>query len=99
MQSSETPVSAAQPEKAAELKQSGDMAFKQEHYGQAITAYTQALEQDAANSLLWANRSAAYLKEGKARDALDDARQARTLNPKYMKVCAMISHERAPFNT
>jgi stress-induced-phosphoprotein 1 len=60
-----------------ELKSQGNKAFAAKEYDKAIELFSQALEKDANNFVLWSNRSAA--KAGK-RDwvaALEDAEQVR----------------------
>ncbi|XP_069038213.1 tetratricopeptide repeat protein 28 isoform X2 [Lepisosteus oculatus] len=51
----------------------------------AIRLYTEALEADPQNCILYSNRSAAYMKVQEYHTALDDAIKARLLNPKWPK--------------
>lgn len=74
------------PEKAASCKREGDVAFVDKQFGQAELAYTKSLKHDPKNHLVWANRSAARFRLGKAEEAMSDAQTSRQLNPKYLKV-------------
>ncbi|XP_044251803.1 tetratricopeptide repeat protein 28 [Drosophila takahashii] len=58
--------------------QSGDFAT-------AVLLYTDALQLDPGNHILYSNRSAALLKQGQFAAALQDATQARDLCPKWPK--------------
>ncbi|RXM95856.1 Tetratricopeptide repeat protein 28 [Acipenser ruthenus] len=51
----------------------------------AIRLYTEALEADPQNCILYSNRSAAYMKIQEYEWALEDAIKARLLNPKWPK--------------
>ncbi|XP_072839265.2 tetratricopeptide repeat protein 28 isoform X2 [Pogona vitticeps] len=51
----------------------------------AIVLYGEALAVDPQNCILYSNRSAAYIKTQQYEKALDDAIQARLLNPKWPK--------------
>ena len=71
---------------AAEQKRKGDIAFVGKRYQEALQAYTQSLRHKTSNHVVWANRSAVYLRLNKAQAALEDARRARTLDETYTKV-------------
>ncbi|KAH8360311.1 hypothetical protein KR200_001481 [Drosophila serrata] len=58
--------------------QSGDFAT-------AVLLYTDALQLDPGNHILYSNRSAALLKQGQFTAALQDATQARDLCPQWPK--------------
>ena len=73
------------PEKATQCKRQGDKAFSDKDFPGAEQVYTNALRHDTSNHLLWANRSAARLRQGKNAEALQDARTSRQINPKYLK--------------
>ena len=72
-------------DKAASSKRDGDIAFVNKNFEQAEVAYTDSLKHDPKNHLVWANRSAARFRLGKAEEALADAQTSRQLNPKYLK--------------
>lgn len=59
--------------------QSGD-------YATAVSLYTDALQLDPSNHILYSNRSAALVKMGQFAQALQDAIRARELNSKWPKV-------------
>lgn len=58
-------------------------------YTKAVVLYTDALQLDPTNHILYSNRSAAHLKMGQFQQALQDATKARDLNPKWPKVSLM----------
>lgn len=66
-------------------KTKGNKAFKAGLMEDAVKYYTRALSQDRKDFVCMANRSAAYLKMGKAQEALDDAEKCIRLKPKYAK--------------
>ena len=55
-------------------------------YAKAVALYTDALQLDPTNHILYSNRSAAHLKMGQFQQALQDATAARDLNPEWPKV-------------
>lgn len=71
---------------AAEQKRQGDIAFVGKRYQEALQAYSQSLRHKTSNHVVWANRSAVYLRLNNAQAALQDARRARTLDETYTKV-------------
>ena len=72
---------------ASDHKRKGDIAFVGNRYQEALDAYSQSLRHKTSNHVVWANRSAVYLRLKKPQDALEDARRARTLDESYTKVC------------
>ncbi len=72
---------------AADHKRKGDIAFVGKRYQEALNAYSQSLRHKTSNHVVWANRSAVYLRLKKPQNALEDARRARTLDESYTKVC------------
>ena len=59
--------------------QSGD-------FEKAVSLYTEAIQLDPANHILYSNRSAAHIKMGQFTKALQDAIKAKELNPEWPKV-------------
>lgn len=55
-------------------------------YSKAVALYSDALQLDPTNHILYSNRSAALVKMGQFTQALQDATRARELNPKWPKV-------------
>lgn len=68
------------------LKEKGNEALKLEKYDEAIKFYTQAINLDSINHVLYSNRSAAYCKCGKFQEALADAEKTVSLKPDWAKV-------------
>ncbi|KAH8403046.1 hypothetical protein KR222_003746, partial [Zaprionus bogoriensis] len=68
-----------------ELKEKGNTALNAEKFDEAIAAYTEAIALDGKNHVLYSNRSAAYAKAGKFKDALEDAEKTIELNPSWAK--------------
>ncbi|XP_077151231.1 tetratricopeptide repeat protein 28 isoform X1 [Ranitomeya variabilis] len=66
------------------VRQSND-ACKNGDFQLAIELYSETLQVDPQNCILYSNRSAAYLKTTQYEKALDDAIKARLLNPKWPK--------------
>lgn len=54
-------------------------------YGAAIAAYTQAIELYSNNPVYFSNRSAAYAQVGQHDKAIEDAREASKVDPKFGK--------------
>ncbi|KAI8783209.1 tetratricopeptide repeat protein 28, partial [Biomphalaria glabrata] len=60
-------------------------AVKAGNFRRAVQLYTEAIELDPENHILYTNRSAAHLKNGQIEKSLEDARKARTICPKWGK--------------
>ncbi|XP_002001794.2 stress-induced-phosphoprotein 1 [Drosophila mojavensis] len=72
-------------DKVNELKEKGNTALNAEKFDDAIAAYTEAIALDANNHVLYSNRSAAFAKAGKFKEALEDAEKTISLNPTWPK--------------
>ncbi|KAL3934523.1 MAG: hypothetical protein SGBAC_009774 [Bacillariaceae sp.] len=70
---------------AEEFKAAGNEALKKGDTSKAIENYTKAINADGANHVYYSNRSAAYLKQGDANNALEDASACIGLNPDFPK--------------
>jgi len=66
-------------------KAKGNAALQAGKTSDAIEAYSKAIDLDGANHVFFSNRSAAYLKQGNASNALDDAKSCIGLNPDFSK--------------
>ncbi|KAL4878292.1 hypothetical protein BJY04DRAFT_196209 [Aspergillus karnatakaensis] len=67
------------------LKAEGNKAFSAKDYPTAIEKFTQAIELDASNHVLFSNRSAVYAAQGKYEEALTDAEKAVEIKPDWSK--------------
>jgi tetratricopeptide (TPR) repeat protein len=67
------------------LKNKGNSAFGQENYTKAADFYTQALQINESNHILYSNRSAAYLALNQPTLAKLDAIKCVGIEPKYVK--------------
>jgi stress-induced-phosphoprotein 1 len=70
---------------ADELKSKGNAALQAERFDEAIGFYTQAIQIDSSNHILFSNRSAAYAKVGKYNESLQDAEQTIQLKNDWPK--------------
>lgn len=68
-----------------ELKNKGNAALNENKFEEAVSHYTSAIELDQNNHVLYSNRSAAYAKAGKYREALEDAEKTVSLKPDWAK--------------
>lgn len=69
-----------------ELKNKGNVALQNNQNDDAIKYYTEAINLDSKNHILFSNRSAAYAKAGKYKDALVDAEKTIELKKDWPKV-------------
>ena len=76
--------------KALDLKDKGNAALAIGDYEQAIQYYTEAIALDPNNHVLFSNRSAAFAKQGKYQNALEDAEKTVSIKPDWPKVCQPI---------
>lgn len=72
-------------EKANLLKDQGNAALNAGNFEGAIKFYTDAIKVDPKNHVLYSNRSAAYCKAGKYREALEDAEQTVEIKSDWAK--------------
>ncbi|XP_075073826.1 uncharacterized protein LOC107802321 isoform X2 [Nicotiana tabacum] len=73
--------------KAADAKARGDEAFKRKDYTTAVDAYTQAIDFDPTDGILFSNRSLCWIRLGQAEHALRDGKACRQLRPDWAKAC------------
>lgn len=71
-----------------EKVQQSNEACQRGDFQAAVHLYSDALQVDSQNCILYSNRSAAFLKLGQHQAALEDAEKACELNPKWPKVSA-----------
>lgn len=68
-----------------DLKLLGNAAFKERHWLQAESYYSQAIDRNPANHVLWSNRAAAHLHLEEYGSAIADANKAIELAPSFTK--------------
>lgn len=67
------------------MKEKGNAALTAGKFEEAIQAYTEAINLDGSNHVLFSNRSAAFLKAGKLSSALEDAEKTISINSSWPK--------------
>lgn len=72
-------------EKAEALKGEGNKFMSAKDYEAAIASYSKAIELHATNPVYFSNRSAAYAQVGQYEKAIEDAREASRVDPKFGK--------------
>lgn len=70
---------------AEELERNGDKAIVDEDYDEAVSLYTQAIDLDKSNAVLYASRAQAHIKMENYSDAVSDATRAVELDPGLSK--------------
>lgn len=68
-----------------ELKEKGNSALAAGNFDEAIKCYSDAINFDKSNHVLFSNRSAAYAKAGKFEEALRDAERTIEIQPNWAK--------------
>lgn len=72
-------------DKVSLLKDKGNAALQANKFKEAVEAYTEAIQLDGTNHILYSNRSAAYAKDGNYARALEDAEKTIALKPDWAK--------------
>lgn len=75
--------------KVTVLKDKGNAALNLGKFDEAIKFYTEAIKLDSNNHVLYSNRSAAYCKCFKFKEALSDAEKTVSLKADWPKVLYM----------
>jgi STIP1 family protein 1 len=70
---------------AEQLKERGNTHFKRGEYNNAITLYSQAIQQNSRNPVLYTNRANARLKLEEWQNAIDDCLKSIELMRENMK--------------
>ena len=65
----------------------GNEACKDGNLGLAIKFYTQSIQLDPENHLLYSNRAVAYKKSKQYQQAVNDAEKSIQLKADWVKVC------------
>ncbi|XP_053206173.1 uncharacterized protein LOC128390474 [Panonychus citri] len=71
--------------KALEKKEEGNRFFKMGNYSSAVSCYSQAIELDKENHLLFGNRAQSYLNLNRPEEAIEDCDCALKLDSNYVK--------------
>lgn len=71
---------------AENLKNDGNELYKQKKYQEALEMYSQAIRLLPSCAAYYGNRSATYMMLNKFHDALEDAKQATTIDKEFTKV-------------
>jgi stress-induced-phosphoprotein 1 len=71
--------------KAAAAKARGNDAFVKGDFAAAVTAFTEAIEQDPTDAVFYSNRSGAYASLKQFDKALQDANKCVELKPEFIK--------------
>ncbi|XP_018334472.1 stress-induced-phosphoprotein 1 [Agrilus planipennis] len=69
----------------SQLKEKGNAALAENKFDEAIKYYTEGINLDSTNHVLYSNRSAAYAKAGKYDLALQDAEKTVQIKPDWGK--------------
>lgn len=77
--------SAESKEQAEKLKNEGNNLMKSEHFPEALTCYSKAIEIDGRNAVYYCNRAAAHSKLNEHQAAIEDCKRAITIDPLYSK--------------
>jgi len=90
--SSEKSISAEDKQKAEALKVQGNRKVAERNYPEAIKLYTEAIQLDGHNAVYYSNRAAAYSQQGDHDKAVEDAKNAIAIDPKYSKAYSRMGH-------
>ncbi|KAJ3211112.1 hypothetical protein HDU67_004769 [Dinochytrium kinnereticum] len=74
-----------------DLKAQGNKAFSSGDFKTAIKFFSQAIEQDSSNHVLFSNRSASYASLKDYVNALDDADKTIEINPNWAKELRLLT--------
>ncbi|KYQ92351.1 tetratricopeptide-like helical domain-containing protein (TPR) [Tieghemostelium lacteum] len=73
------------PVKSLEAKNKGNKAFSDKNFEEAVKHFTEAIQYDETNHILYSNRSACYAALDKYKEALVDAQKTVQLKPDWSK--------------
>ncbi|KAA1479181.1 hypothetical protein DENSPDRAFT_846114 [Dentipellis sp. KUC8613] len=82
-------------DEAARLKAEGNALYVSKQYEEAIAKYTQAIEQDHSNAVLFSNRAACYQALKRYGKAVGDAHKATQLDETFPKAWARLATAQA----
>ncbi|CAI5978303.1 unnamed protein product [Closterium sp. NIES-65] len=72
--------------RSEEIKEAANRAFQEHKFLRAVDLYTDAIQLNESNAILWANRAFAHTKIEEYGSAVEDAAKAIELNPSYVKL-------------
>lgn len=84
---------------AEQLKNQGNLHFKEGEYAQAETLYSQAIQKNSRNPLLFTNRANARLKQEKWEGVIDDCCKSIEMLRENMKAFFYLGMLFHPLNT
>jgi len=84
--------SAENKARAENLKQDGNALMTSKKYDEAIKVYTEAIELDGTNPILYSNRAAAYSSKGDHLSAIGDSEMAISVDPDFVKAYHRLGH-------
>lgn len=70
---------------AEKLKTQGNSLMASKKYSEAIQKYTEAIEMNPKNPVYYSNRAAAHSQAGDHESAIEDAEQAKSIDPNFAK--------------
>ena len=70
---------------SSSLKEQGSKAFQDKRYDEAIRLFSEAIQHDPSNAILYSNRSACYAQKPDFAAALRDAEETISLSPAWSK--------------
>lgn len=88
---STAPASPEDLKAADEHKTAGNKSMSAKDYGAAIASYTKAIELNKS-PIYYSNRAAAYSQVGQHDKAIEDAREAARIDPKFGKAYSRLGH-------
>ncbi|CAI7811634.1 unnamed protein product [Closterium sp. NIES-54] len=71
--------------RSEEIKEAANRAFQEHKFLRAVDLYSDAIQLNESNAILWANRAFAHTKIEEYGSAVEDAAKAIELNPSYVK--------------
>lgn len=70
----------------------GNERLSNKKFQEAIASYSKAIELNATNAIYYSNRAAAYSHIGQHHRAIEDCKQAITIDPLYVKAYSRLGY-------
>lgn len=80
----------------SDFKERGNEAYQARNFNEAVALYTEGIENEPTNAILYSNRSAAYLNLEDYEKARRDADMCIELDPKWSKVSHITTRRAFP---